>query len=231
MNLLTHIELPQPLHAPKLDARILPPSELTLGYSSYEILRLVEDAPQDSSPVLARSFPCRLSHSADITNDDIVAKFGQLSWRILLPCTPSFGLHHLQNGLWLHSRERENDPYIQLAARALEGIRETVNHGSFLVDHLPILKYVSEWFLGITIVGNAWAVLNDEAVVRARSSHLTRYNSLLARSTHLSRETLHPQHERLNQNDGAISHPMPFDCRSVPRSPEALRLIKASQQP
>ncbi|KAI3601052.1 hypothetical protein WG66_014833 [Moniliophthora roreri] len=36
---------------------------------------------------------------------------------------------------------------------------------------------------------------------------------------------------KIDYNDEAISHPMPFDCRSVPRSPEALRLIKASQQP
>ncbi|TFK33723.1 cytochrome P450 [Crucibulum laeve] len=41
-----------------------------------------------------------------------------------------------------------NDPFIKLAERAVTGISEPLVAGAFLVDTIPILKYVPEWFPG-----------------------------------------------------------------------------------
>ncbi|TFK33693.1 cytochrome P450, partial [Crucibulum laeve] len=41
-----------------------------------------------------------------------------------------------------------NDPFINLAERAMTGISESLVAGAFLVDTIPILKYVPEWFPG-----------------------------------------------------------------------------------
>ena len=40
------------------------------------------------------------------------------------------------------------DPYIALAEEALHGVSEAATPGAFLVDILPILKYVPSWFPG-----------------------------------------------------------------------------------
>ncbi|KAI9067057.1 cytochrome P450 [Trametes sanguinea] len=42
----------------------------------------------------------------------------------------------------------EDDPYVQTAEEAVASIAETTNAGSYLVDVLPILKHVPEWFPG-----------------------------------------------------------------------------------
>ena len=39
-----------------------------------------------------------------------------------------------------------NDPYITLAEEALQGVAEAGIPGTFLVDLLPVLKYVPSWF-------------------------------------------------------------------------------------
>ncbi|OJT14150.1 O-methylsterigmatocystin oxidoreductase [Trametes pubescens] len=41
-----------------------------------------------------------------------------------------------------------DDPYVQTAEEAVASITETTNAGSYLVDVIPILKYVPEWFPG-----------------------------------------------------------------------------------
>ncbi|KAJ7357266.1 cytochrome P450 [Mycena albidolilacea] len=42
----------------------------------------------------------------------------------------------------------ENDPYAALAQEAMENLNQTVHSGLFLVDFLPILKYVPAWLPG-----------------------------------------------------------------------------------
>ncbi|KAI0646809.1 cytochrome P450 [Trametes meyenii] len=44
--------------------------------------------------------------------------------------------------------EPHDDPYIQTAEDAVASIAETTNAGSYLVDVIPILKHVPEWFPG-----------------------------------------------------------------------------------
>ena len=41
-----------------------------------------------------------------------------------------------------------NDPYIKITEDAMEAIAELLVPGAFLVDIIPILKYVPEWFPG-----------------------------------------------------------------------------------
>jgi len=41
-----------------------------------------------------------------------------------------------------------NDPFISIAEEALKGVAEAGVPGAFLVDLLPVLKYVPSWFPG-----------------------------------------------------------------------------------
>ncbi|KAG7089339.1 hypothetical protein E1B28_011031 [Marasmius oreades] len=47
-----------------------------------------------------------------------------------------------------YNLQTANDPYIQLANNAIEALIETTVPGTFLVDFLPVLKYVPSWFPG-----------------------------------------------------------------------------------
>ncbi|OBZ79585.1 O-methylsterigmatocystin oxidoreductase [Grifola frondosa] len=42
----------------------------------------------------------------------------------------------------------DGDPYVEMAEAAIQSITATTNAGSYLVDSLPILKYIPEWFPG-----------------------------------------------------------------------------------
>ena len=44
--------------------------------------------------------------------------------------------------------KESDDPYISIAEEAFQGIVEAGIPGAFLVDLLPILKYVPSWFPG-----------------------------------------------------------------------------------
>jgi hypothetical protein len=55
-----------------------------------------------------------------------------------------------------------NDPYIKIVEAAGSSLAETVVPGAFLVDIIPILKYVPEWFPGAKFQRKA-AVLREHA--------------------------------------------------------------------
>jgi len=44
--------------------------------------------------------------------------------------------------------QSENDPYLEIAEQALVGLAAAAAPGAFLVDSIPILKYVPEWMPG-----------------------------------------------------------------------------------
>ena len=44
--------------------------------------------------------------------------------------------------------QESDDPYISIAEEAMNGVAAAGIAGSFLVDLLPILKYVPSWFPG-----------------------------------------------------------------------------------
>ena len=48
-----------------------------------------------------------------------------------------------------------NNPYIKIAEEAIGAITELLVPGAFLVDFIPILKYVPEWFPGANFQSKA----------------------------------------------------------------------------
>jgi hypothetical protein len=62
-------------------------------------------------------------------------------------------LHHMTASVILFSAygikvQPENDPYLDIAEKASEGVRAVGNPGTFLVEVLPIMKYIPEWCPG-----------------------------------------------------------------------------------
>ena len=60
----------------------------------------------------------------------------------------------------------KNDPYIKIAEEAVEAITELLIPGSFLVDIIPILKYVPEWFPGARFQSKAAVMRKHAAIMR-----------------------------------------------------------------
>ena len=59
-----------------------------------------------------------------------------------------------------------NDPYIKIAEEAVESISELMIPGAFLVDIIPILKYVPEWFPGAKFHSKAAVMRKHAAIMR-----------------------------------------------------------------
>ncbi|KAF7347917.1 Cytochrome P450 [Mycena venus] len=53
----------------------------------------------------------------------------------------------------------ENDPYVALAKEAMQGLNQAVHSGIYIVDFLPVLKYVPSWLpgAGFKRKAKAWA--------------------------------------------------------------------------
>ena len=45
--------------------------------------------------------------------------------------------------------EDENDPYLDILDEAMEGIKEGLVPGKFLVEFLPFLRHIPLWFPGV----------------------------------------------------------------------------------
>ena len=58
-----------------------------------------------------------------------------------------------------------NNPYIKVAEEAMGTVAELLIPGAFLVDIIPILKYVPEWFPGAKFQSKA-AIMKHAANVR-----------------------------------------------------------------
>ena len=59
-----------------------------------------------------------------------------------------------------------NDPYIKIAEEAIGSISELMIPGAFLVDIIPILKYVPEWFPGARFQRKAAVMRKHAAIMR-----------------------------------------------------------------
>ncbi|KAK7030676.1 O-methylsterigmatocystin oxidoreductase [Favolaschia claudopus] len=70
--------------------------------------------------------------------------------------TPDNLLHHLRRTTtaivlsvcYGHHVAEQGDEYVKLADQAMAGVGLSANFGTFLVDYIPILKYVPAWFPG-----------------------------------------------------------------------------------
>ena len=59
-----------------------------------------------------------------------------------------------------------NDPYIKIAEEAVAAVAELLIPGAFLVDIIPILKYVPEWFPGAKFQSMAAVMRKHAAIMR-----------------------------------------------------------------
>ena len=59
-----------------------------------------------------------------------------------------------------------NDPYIKMAEEAMEAAAELLIAGAFLVDIIPVLKYVPEWFPGAEFQSKAAMMRKHAAMIR-----------------------------------------------------------------
>ena len=59
-----------------------------------------------------------------------------------------------------------NDPYVKIAEEAMAAISELLIPGAFLVDTIPILKYVPEWFPGAKFQRKAALMRKHAAIIR-----------------------------------------------------------------
>ena len=59
-----------------------------------------------------------------------------------------------------------NDPYIKTAEEAMEAFTPLVVAGAFLVDIIPILKYIPEWFPGAKFQSKAAMMRRHAARIR-----------------------------------------------------------------
>ena len=59
-----------------------------------------------------------------------------------------------------------NDPYIKIAEEAVAAIAELLIPGAFLVDIIPILKYVPEWFPCAKFQRKAAVMRKHAAIIR-----------------------------------------------------------------
>ena len=59
-----------------------------------------------------------------------------------------------------------NDPCIKIAEEAVAAIAELLIPGAFLVDIIPILKYVPEWFPGAKFQSKAAVMRKHAARIR-----------------------------------------------------------------
>ena len=59
-----------------------------------------------------------------------------------------------------------DDPYIKIAEEAVAAKTELLIPGAFLVDSIPILKYVPEWFPGANFQRKAAVLRKYAAMIR-----------------------------------------------------------------
>jgi hypothetical protein len=59
-----------------------------------------------------------------------------------------------------------NDPFLKLAEEAIEAVAELFIPGAFLVDVIPILKYVPEWFPDTRFQSKAAVIRKHSATMR-----------------------------------------------------------------
>jgi hypothetical protein len=59
-----------------------------------------------------------------------------------------------------------NDPYIRIVEEAAEALAELLIPGAFLVDIIPIMKYIPEWFPGARFQSKAAMLRKHAGIVR-----------------------------------------------------------------
>ncbi|KAJ3764225.1 cytochrome P450 [Lentinula raphanica] len=97
--------------------------------------------------------------------------------------------------------QEENDPYVDAAERALESLGLGIAPGAFLVESIPVLKYIPEWFPG--------ASFKRKAKEWARYSTIMRELPYTAAKEHISQGTAQPSFtsyslEKLTESEDVV---------------------------
>ena len=114
---------------------------------------------------------------------------GRTSSFTIFPVTGKQALHFLRTSLvgstilsmtYSINVRPYNDPYIKIAEEAIGSISELLIPGAFLVDIIPILKYVPEWFPGAKFQSKAAVMRKHAEIMRntpfAATEELMVYN-------------------------------------------------------
>ncbi|CAA7268859.1 unnamed protein product [Cyclocybe aegerita] len=90
------------------------------------------------------------------TKDDILSELRQMAGETIMSIT--YGL----------DVQPENDPYIEIAEKGVQILMQAGVPGAFLVDGIPLLKYVPSWFPGASFKRKAkkWRALSQEVLNR-----------------------------------------------------------------
>ncbi|THU84630.1 cytochrome P450 [Dendrothele bispora CBS 962.96] len=111
---------------------------------------------QSTSGILERLLPAEsnLSHIPDIKYEKLDSYVRSHAGSIIL---------RLVYGMTTQS---ELNTFVELASLATESAIATMNHGSFIVDYFPLLKYVPAWFPGASFKrkANVWAPAVAEVI-------------------------------------------------------------------
>ena len=83
-----------------------------------------------------------------------------------------------------------NDPYVKIAEEALRAGAELLIPGAFLVDIIPILKYVPEWFPGAKFQNKA-AMMRKHAARISNTTFAATEELMVCDSSPFSRKFAH----------------------------------------
>jgi hypothetical protein len=86
-----------------------------------------------------------------------------------------------------------NDPYIKITEEAIGAGAELLIPGSFLVDIIPILKYVPEWFPGAKFQRKAAVMRKHAAIMRNTTFTATEELMVCGSSPFLGLSLIHSQ--------------------------------------
>ncbi|KAF8513892.1 cytochrome P450 [Gautieria morchelliformis] len=165
-----------------------------------------------------------LLHRLHESPEDFLQHFRHLSGAIIMEVI--YGIKVLPIG----------DSYIRIAEQAMEAVSELLNPGSFLVDTLPILKYVPEWMpgAGFKTKARVWRQVFTQALVvpfnackkaLREGKAIPSFTASLLKSIADLPEADVPQQEEAIQSTGAVAYLAGADTTTVALSWFILAMI------
>ncbi|KAK7043906.1 hypothetical protein VNI00_008072 [Paramarasmius palmivorus] len=111
--------------------------------------------------------------------------------------------------------EKRSDPYIEIAETALEGLSAAAVPGAYLVDSIPLLKYVPAWFPGAGFQKQAayWKTLSSamahrpyNTVKEAFAKGEAKPSIVASLLENLPNDETRPQYERLARSTAGVAY-------------------------
>ncbi|THU87849.1 hypothetical protein K435DRAFT_866836 [Dendrothele bispora CBS 962.96] len=111
-------------------------------------------------PIMLQSCSALLKKLAPSKQYDLTSQIPEIEHENLDSYIRSHAGFAILNAVYgMTTQEGKIDDYVHLAGLAAPSVVETFNHGSFLVDFFPLLKYVPDWLPGVSFKKKAaaWA--------------------------------------------------------------------------